>query len=60
MNILNVIGIIVIAIGVILVYDARPIARKRFGFESQNEGTKSIKIIGFIISLVGSILFAFI
>ena len=57
MNIIKVIGIIVLFIGVILVFDARPIAIKRFGFGDQNEGAKTLKIVGFIISIIGGLMY---
>ncbi len=53
MNLVKLIGIIVVTIGVIFVYDARPIAKKRFGFGSENEGAKTLKIVGFILSVIG-------
>ena len=43
-------------LGVILIYDARPITIKMFGFGDQNEASMGLKIVGFIISLIGSIL----
>lgn len=46
-------------IGVILIYDARPITRKMFGFGDQNEGSMGLKIIGFIICMIGALLVYF-
>ena len=56
MNIVKFIGIIVLTIGIMFVFDARPIAKKRFGFGDQNEGTKTLKITGFIISIIGGLI----
>lgn len=54
MKILQVIGIIILALGVILIYDARPITKKVFSFSDQNEGVLGLKIVGFILSIVGA------
>lgn len=57
MKILKIVGIIILAIGVTLIYDARPIAKKRFSFGDQNEAAKGLKITGFIMSVIGSLMF---
>lgn len=49
-------GIVFATIGVILIYDARPITKEMFSFGDQNEGTLGLKITGFIISVIGMIL----
>ena len=46
---------ILILIGITLIYDARIITKKFFGFGDQNEGSAGLKIIGFIIAIVGGI-----
>lgn len=56
MKIVEIIGIIILMCGVILIYDARPITKKIFGFGDQNEATKSLKIVGFILSVIGGLL----
>lgn len=56
MNVVKFIGIIILSIGVMFVYDARLIAKKRFGFGDQNEGTKTLKMIGSLISLIGGLI----
>ena len=53
MKIVDLIGAIIVMIGVILVYDARPITKNLFSFGDQNEGALGLKIIGMIISLIG-------
>ncbi|MCI8397212.1 MAG: hypothetical protein HFJ52_06255 [Clostridia bacterium] len=45
--------------GVILIYDARSITKKMFGFGDQNEATAGLKIVGFIMSIIGSLLIYF-
>lgn len=55
--IIKLIAALIILGGVTLVFDARPITKKYFGFGDQNEGTDGIKILGYIISIVGGIIF---
>ena len=51
--ILRLIGVLILLAGVVLIYDARIITKKMFGFGDQNEATSGFKIFGAIISLVG-------
>lgn len=53
---LNILGIIVGTIGVVMVYDARPITSKFFSFGDQNEASLGLKMIGFIITVIGAII----
>ena len=57
--ILVLVGAILIAIGIILVYDARIITKKFFGFGDQNEATLGLKIFGFIFTVIGGMLLLF-
>jgi len=59
MGILSIIGIILAMCGVILIYDARPITKKIFGFGDQNEATLGLKIVGFVICVIGGLLILF-
>jgi len=56
MEILAIIGTIAIMCGIILIYDARHITKKVFSFGDQNEATRALKIVGFIISIIGGLL----
>lgn len=56
MKIITIIAVLLILCGVILIYDARPITKKVFGFGDQNEATLGLKILGFIISIVGGLI----
>lgn len=56
MGIVEIIGTIILMCGVILIYDARPITKKIFSFGDQNEGVKGMKIIGFILAVIGGLL----
>lgn len=53
--IIRLIMMILILFGITLIYDARIITKKFFGFGDQNEGSAGLKIIGFIIAIVGGI-----
>ena len=57
--IFRLIGALILLIGVILIYDARIITKKMFGFGDQNEATSGFKILGTIISIIGSIIIYF-
>ena len=50
--VVKILGILLVLTGVILIYDARNITKKFFGFGDQN----GLKIIGFIIAIVGGII----
>lgn len=50
------IGLLMALLGVIMVYDARLITKKLFGFGDQNQAAWGLKILGFIIAIIGSII----
>lgn len=54
--VIRLIGYILIAIGVVCIFDARKITKKRFSFGDRNEGTKVLKVVGFVVSIVGVII----
>ena len=45
--ILLIIGLLIAIFGVIMIFDARMLTQKFFGFGDQNEATAGFKIIGF-------------
>ena len=57
--ILKLIGVLLILGGVILIYDARIITKRFFGFGDQNEGSNGLKMLGFIIAIIGSLVVYF-
>lgn len=59
MEIIDLIGTLIVMLGVILVYDARPITKNLFSFGDQNEGSLGLKIIGYVISIIGALLIYF-
>jgi len=58
--VLNLIGVLILLLGVVLVYDARIITKKMFGFGDQNEATSGFKILGAFISVVGAVIVYFV
>ena len=57
--IIEIFAAIMLLLGIILIYDARLITKKFFGFGDQNEATSGLKILGFIVCIVGGIIFYF-
>ena len=58
-TVLKIFGTILVLIGIILIYDARPITKKFFGFGDQNEGALGLKMFGFIFTVVGGVILLF-
>lgn len=57
--ILNLIVMIIILIGVLLIFDARIITNRFFSFGDKNTAVVALKILGFIISIIGLVLIKF-
>lgn len=57
--ILLIIGLLIAMMGVIMVFDARLLTQKLFGFGDQNEATAGLKIIGFIVAILGGLIVFF-
>lgn len=53
----KLIGVLILLVGVVLVYDARIITKKLFDFGDQNEATSGLKILGVILAIIGGIIF---
>ena len=56
---LRMLGAVFVFIGVILLYDARPITKKFFSFGDQYEGALGLKMFGFIFTVIGGVLLLF-
>ena len=54
--ILLLIGSIISAVGVVFIFDARNISKKWFSFGDQNDSSKWLKLIGFIVTIIGGII----
>ena len=57
--IITINGLVLILIGVICIYDARIITKRFFGIGDQNEGSNGVKILGFIVAIVGALIIYF-
>lgn len=57
--ILKLIGVLMVLAGVILIYDARIITKRFFGFGDQNEGSSGLKILGFLLAIAGALIIYF-
>lgn len=57
--ILLIIGLIIAILGVIMIFDARLLTQKFFGFGDQNEATAGFKIIGFVVAIIGGLIVFF-
>lgn len=53
---IKLIALLIILGGVILIYDARIITKRFFGFGDQNEGSAGLKILGLFFSVIGLII----
>ena len=49
--ILKIIGLIIASIGVIMIFDARYLTKRFFGFGDQNQASLGFKILGFVIAI---------
>ena len=57
--ILLIIGLLIAIIGVIMIFDARLLTQKFFGFGDQNEATAGFKILGFVVAIIGGLIVFF-
>jgi len=55
-NILKLIGILIMAVGAICVYDARKLTQRFFSSSDTNTATRTFKIVGFFAAIIGSAL----
>ena len=55
----NLIGALILLAGIVLIYDARIITKKMFGFGDQNEATSGFKILGILLSCIGEVIIYF-
>ena len=58
--IIMLVALVLVTLGVICIFDARLITKKMFSFGDQNEGSMGLKMIGFILTIIGAFVFYFI
>ena len=54
------VGVLIVLLGIIMIYDARILTKKFFGFGDQNDASSGLKILGFIIAIVGGLIIYFV
>lgn len=57
---IKILLLLVILTGVILIYDARILTKRFFSFGDQNEGASGLKILGFIVAVLGGVTLFFV
>jgi hypothetical protein len=57
--ILIILGLLLTTLGVVCIFDARLLTKKLFSFGDQNEGSMGLKIMGFIIVIIGAFIIFF-
>ncbi len=57
--IIKLVSVLMVLVGVIMIYDARILTRKFFGFGDQNEASNGLKILGFILAILGGLILFF-
>lgn len=55
-NILKLIGLVIMAVGIVCIYDARKLTKSFFSTSDTNTAARTMKIVGFVVSVVGGIL----
>lgn len=58
--ILTIIGLLILLCGVTMIFDARLLTKRFFGFGDQNEASNGLKILGFLVSIIGALIIYFI
>lgn len=56
---IKLIAVLMVLVGVIMIYDARILTKKFFGFGDQNEASNGLKILGFILAILGGLILFF-
>ena len=54
-----IVSSLIALLGTVMVYDARRITRKLFSFGDQNDASMGLKMLGFIIAMIGAHIFYF-
>ena len=57
--ILIILGLLLTTLGVVCIFDARLLTKKLFSFGDQNEGSMGLKIMGFVIAMIGAFIIIF-
>lgn len=58
-KVIIVLGILLAFGGVMMIFDARSLSQKFFSFGNQNESTSGLKILGFLLAIIGALMLFF-
>lgn len=58
-QLISFIALVIVAVGVVMVYNARIITKRLFGFGDQNQAAWGLKILGFIVAIIGALIIYF-
>lgn len=53
---LELFGSVIALVGSFLLFDSRRIVKKYFNFGEENDATKGMKVIGFILIIIGGLM----
>ena len=53
---LKVFGAVIALVGSFLLFDSRRLVKKYFNFGEENDATKGMKVIGFILIIIGGLM----
>ena len=59
-NFLLMLGILSLIFGIKFIYDARPIVKKYFSLGDKNEATLGLKLLGFMLTIIGGVIVYFV
>ena len=57
--IIKIIGLIIIALGVIAICDARILSKKFFSNSDKNSSAKLLRVFGFLVAIIGTFIVYF-
>ena len=57
--IIKIIGLIIIALGVIAICDARILSKKFFSNSDKNSSAKLLRVLGFLVAIIGTFIVYF-
>lgn len=57
--IIKLVSVLMVLVGVVMIYDARILTKRFFGFGDQNEASNGLKVLGFILAILGGLILFF-
>lgn len=56
MIVLNILGAILLLVGVLVTFEARRLVKKYFNYGAENVATLGMKILGFTVAVIGGLI----